>query len=261
MTAAVLKQALASRHSDDVFVDECKNGATYTANHRRLDAWAMKRTWSPITTLGYEIKVSRSDWLNDNKLHHYLPLCHLLYIVAPKGVVQVGELPVEVGLLEPVGDKHRLVTRHKAVYRDIELPAQLMVYILMCRTLVTRERSESRDTEWRIDTLKRWTEDKANKQELSYAVNAKIHAKFAEQESRHEILNRRCENLESIRRTVIELGFNPDERISDWQVRAKLHELAGAVEDRVISEIDTTILNLTRLQDRLKVIKGRYAQT
>ena len=76
---------LKAKHTDDVFVAECKNGPTHTASHRRLDAWVMKKSWSPITMLGYEIKQSRSDFLQDNKWQAYLPCCHQLYFVCPKG--------------------------------------------------------------------------------------------------------------------------------------------------------------------------------
>jgi hypothetical protein len=61
VSANVLLKALAQRHKDDVFVPECKNGPTQTGSHRRLDAWVMLKTWSPVTMIGYEIKVSRSD--------------------------------------------------------------------------------------------------------------------------------------------------------------------------------------------------------
>src|SRR5688500_2367282 len=118
---------LASRHLDAVFVAECKDGPTQTRSHLRLDAWVLAKTWSPITTIGYEIKVDRADWRRDDKLHNYMPLCHLLYVVAPKGVVPIEELPQGVGLLEPVGQAGRLQARRRAARREIVLPAELMV--------------------------------------------------------------------------------------------------------------------------------------
>ena len=136
-TAQDLLNALAFRHSLDIFVTECKNGPTQWGTHRRLDAWAMLRTWSPITMIGYEIKVNRSDWLQDRKIVEYLPLCHKLYVVASVGVVEVEELPDDIGLIELVG--HSLITRHKATFRKILLPGELMVYVLMCRTKITRD--------------------------------------------------------------------------------------------------------------------------
>jgi hypothetical protein len=93
MTAAGLLAMLETRHSNDVFVPECKDGPTQTRSHLRLDAWVLLKTWSPITTIGYEIKVDRGDWRRDDKLHQYMPLCHLLYVVALKGVVPADELP------------------------------------------------------------------------------------------------------------------------------------------------------------------------
>lgn len=66
--AELLIQLLRKRHEKDLLVSECKTGSTWISNGcRRLDAWVLKRTWSPVTMIGYEVKVSRSDFVNDMK--------------------------------------------------------------------------------------------------------------------------------------------------------------------------------------------------
>ena len=66
MTSNLIKSLLAVRHAKDVFVEECKNGPTHnTKTLIKLDAWAMSRSWANPHTFGYEIKVSRSDFLSD----------------------------------------------------------------------------------------------------------------------------------------------------------------------------------------------------
>ncbi|GAG15780.1 unnamed protein product, partial [marine sediment metagenome] len=79
VSAREIVRLLNNRHSEDIFVDECKNGPTWFGSHLRLDAWVMKRKWSPITTIGYEVKVSRSDFLNDDKWQGYLQYCNQFY--------------------------------------------------------------------------------------------------------------------------------------------------------------------------------------
>ena len=73
MRASDLLALLAKKHSADVFVPECKTGGTWAGTHLRLDAWAMRRSWTHPTVWGYEIKVSRSDFLSDDKWVGYLP--------------------------------------------------------------------------------------------------------------------------------------------------------------------------------------------
>jgi len=57
---------------------------------------------------GFEVKVSRSDWLRElkqpEKAEPLVRLCDYWSIVAPKGVVKDGELPPTWGLYEPRGE-------------------------------------------------------------------------------------------------------------------------------------------------------------
>jgi len=62
-----------------------------------------------LALVGFEIKASRSDWLRELKKPEKAdPLVRLVdqwYVVAPKDVVQDGELPAGWGLLVPRGSK------------------------------------------------------------------------------------------------------------------------------------------------------------
>lgn len=257
MTAPGLIAALASRHSGDVFVPECKDGPTKTRSHRRLDAWVLLKTWSPITTIGYEVKVSKSDWRRDEKLHDYMPLCHLLYIVAPKGVVPIEELPSGVGLLEPVGDAGRLLTKRKAARREIALPAELMVYVLMCRTKITREQNEMpANRNWRIEELRKWVSEKDERRELSYAVSQKIQSKFLEQASQLRRERERNDELEAVRARIVELGFDPNEPVRSWQAKERLNRFGVIVDRWKLSQMRTTADMLTKVADSLEELQA-----
>ena len=71
-----LYRLLADRHAEDVFVGECKTGSTWMQQVRIMDAWAMKRSWANPRIWAYEIKVSRSDFMQDEKWTDYLPYCN-----------------------------------------------------------------------------------------------------------------------------------------------------------------------------------------
>ena len=54
------------RHSEDIYVPECKSGQSWGNDTcYRLDEWAMKKSYSKPLITGYEIKVSRNDFMND----------------------------------------------------------------------------------------------------------------------------------------------------------------------------------------------------
>jgi len=91
--ARELLDLLLVKHAQDVCVPECKNGPTWTAKHLRLDLWAMKKSWSNPYTYGYEIKASRSDFLQDEKWLNYLPYCNYFSFVCLPGLIEPEELP------------------------------------------------------------------------------------------------------------------------------------------------------------------------
>ena len=175
MMAGDVAGLLEERHHNDVFVAECKDGPTWNGSHLRLDGWAMLKTRSPPTTIGYEIKVSRGDWLNDQKVAGYLPLCHQLYIVAPDGVVDQAELPPECGLLRVTSGGKRLLTVKKAPYRNIEWPGDLLAYILMSRATITRDRFARTPDEgyWRD-----WLATREEEREIGHRVSRSLAARY-----------------------------------------------------------------------------------
>lgn len=73
-------------------------------HHRRADAMAFN-LWPSrgLETIGFEIKVYRSDWLNElktQKSENLQKFCDQWYIVAPPGIVKPEEMPKTWGLLE-----------------------------------------------------------------------------------------------------------------------------------------------------------------
>ena len=65
---------------------------------RRIDMFYFNR-WNRETK-GYEIKVSRADFLQDKKWESYLKFCNWFYFVTPVGIIDPKELPDSIGLIE-----------------------------------------------------------------------------------------------------------------------------------------------------------------
>jgi hypothetical protein len=92
VTSGDIIKLLKTKHSEDIFVPECKDGPS-GSSFAMIDAWAMPRSWSHPAVTAYEIKISRSDFVRDNKWQKYLACCNLFYFVAPTGIIDPNELP------------------------------------------------------------------------------------------------------------------------------------------------------------------------
>ena len=138
--APMILDLLAAKHRGDVFVAECKTGPTTTANahHLRMDAWVMRRSWAHPDTTGYEIKVSRGDFLRDDKWPAYLKYCNRFYFVCPPNMIAVNEVPAGCGLMWASKNAAMLYTKIKAPRREVEIPENLWRYVLMCRASIQR---------------------------------------------------------------------------------------------------------------------------
>ncbi len=169
---AVMK-LLERKHSKDVFVPECKDGPTHTARHVRLDAWVMPRSWAHPSVRGYEVKVSRSDFLRDNKWPRYLDLCNEFYFVAPAEVILPAEVPDGCGLLQVTRNGGRLLTKVKAPQRDVTIPEEVFRYILMCRAVIEPENQyRPKAEEWAA-----WLEDRNEETRVGHRIAGIIHQK------------------------------------------------------------------------------------
>lgn len=152
MTARDVLDALARKHQADVFVPECRYRESGFGG-RLIDAWAMKRSWARFDTVGYEIKVSRSDFTRDTKWQEYLPYCHRFYFACPKGLIHPDELPKGIGLIYVgAGGAYTRVTAHRrSQTRDADILAVLR-YVAMWRSeIVPSETKEARMRRFRVE--------------------------------------------------------------------------------------------------------------
>ena len=256
--ATTLLNLLKNKHSKDLCVHECKNGPTWTSNKvKRFDLWVMKRSYTEPMTLIYEIKVSRQDFLQDDKYQTYLPYCTDFYFVAPPGIIIPDEVPVEAGLLISSKNATMLYCKKKAPHRNIEIPVGVYKYILMSRTRIVDGYEQKQDQReyWR-----NWLENKKENQKLGYNVSRKIRQLYdknvQEVKVRQNRLDIQIEKLEGVKYILNELGFNENNLGWEYEekVKARIAEInAGFPEKDVLEHLEKARLNLT---NTIKVIKG-----
>ncbi len=222
MTANDIERLLSAKHSGDVFVPQCKTGPTHGAKVSILDAWAMMKSWANPLAIGYEIKVSKSDWRSDDKWPLYLPYCNQFYFVCPWGLIPLKELHDGCGLVYVSKTGTRLFTKRKAPRRDIEVAdiEQLMRYILMCRSSIIREyeREESGLEYW-----KAFVEEREDSRAIGRATSRKLveayKSNVLEVQVENHRLERKIESLESIEKFCVENGISPGSYMARKQIR------------------------------------------
>ncbi len=227
----MIEKLLAEKHDKDLFVGECLMGQH---GSRRLDAWVLKRTWSPLTTIGYEIKVSRSDFLRDDKWPAYLKACNQLYFVCPNGLIQPEELPDTVGLMWVSKNGTRLYTKRKAPRREITMPPDLLVHVLMCRSVIVGDMYQANDKavdnrQRNVERWAKWLADKRNANVIGNSVKGEIRERWRRVNDENDRLRRRHKEYDEIRQRITELGLDPEQRVGVWEIGSKIDELRGAI--------------------------------
>lgn len=138
VTSTDIKLALKELHNQrsTYFITECKTCSTYFPDPQGLlkfDGLAVTKSYTKPNIIGYEIKVSRNDFKQDNKWHLYLQYCNEFYFVVPTGLVKKEELPDNVGLIYYNPETKALRTVKKALYRLIDKPVGVYEYIIFSR--------------------------------------------------------------------------------------------------------------------------------
>jgi hypothetical protein len=193
--SSTIEKALARRHEGDFFLTEVKTGSTYFGTDKfRLDAVAFKKSWAHPRITGYEVKVSRSDFLRDEKFTSYLPYVHELYIATPAGLVKREELPQEIGLIWYDKEKDKLTVKKRPPPRQIEINAQMLLYIIYSRLDGDRYPFHSDKAAY----YREWVEEKRSTRDLGHNVRNKMIDDIREQ---HDALHRAQQRLERMTET------------------------------------------------------------
>lgn len=249
VTSSDIKIALSKKHGDrEFFITECKNGPTgvRTGQLLQFDAVAIYKSWSHPQIRGYEIKISRSDFLRDIKYSKYLPYFHEFYFVVPNGMVQRQEVEENIGLMWYNPQTSTITTKRKAVWRNIEIDPQMLLYIIMNRLESDRLPFYSTKTEYWND----WLNNKLSNRELGWKVRCKLIREIEELERE----NQKYESLKGVHKEYEELlQVIHKKGISTWRNVPKA--LDEALSRSYPMELDTVLNQLQaaiREIDKLK---------
>lgn len=260
LTAEDISELLRVKHSKDVYVPECNTGSAW-AGCRRMDAWVMPRSWAKFATIGYEIKVERSDFTRDQKWIEYLDYCHKFYFVCPGGLIKAHELPKEVGLIWVSANGKRLHTKSKASLRDPDPNkiVDIMAYILMSRTESTDPNQQPPETKAdRVTQYRELIEEANARENLASFVNEHIHEAYKKMEDRVREAERLESNAETLREKLKEqLGIEWDK--DDWRTWEKEREidrLAGRIPWELTRDLKLARNNIDTLIETIKEIRG-----
>lgn len=230
MKASDIIKLLEQRHSKDLFVPECKDGPTGSHGmHVRLDAWVMPKSWANPALLGYEVKITRGDFLRDEKWRRYLDACNQFYFVCPWKLIVPEEVPEVAGLIWVNQKGTKLYTKRKAPHREIVFPEALIRYVLMRCEL--RDDFESKEHYWR-----RWLEQRAASKRLGYEVRGKIRRLYEVNVERVEAENTAAHGI----------------RLDGWSRKRQLEALLALVPPEILTELRRAQTALGKLETHLQ---------
>lgn len=254
VTAPQVLRALRARHSGDIFVPECNLGSAIRGC-RRIDAFAMPKSWSPLRTIGYEIKVSRPDFLKDNKWHEYIGFVHELWFACPWGLIDKAEIPDGIGLLW-LNKGGKMVRKRKAVRHIADSPKIIdtMAYILMSRAKITEPRNGITESPPTADDWADYYEGRTAHREIGRKVSEYIAKKCGKVAAENQELKARADKIDSIRCKLREVGLDPD-RLFSWSLQSKVDELRGIVSDNKTRRIRNLASELVTMADELESLR------
>jgi len=257
MQAEDIQKALAAKHAEDLVVPECKTGPTQTNSGLMImDVWVMARSWAHPHTTCYEVKVHRQDFIKDNKWPGYMPYCNSMYFACPKDLIKIEELPPDVGLVYVSDPGRKVYTKRKAMYRKVDIPANLWIYILMCRAKIDKEWSH--DPDGRRRYWNKWLEEQTIDEHMGYHISKTLNKRIEEEvikaQEHNKTLVRQIEGLNDIVEMVKALGLDP-KHVNGYgfrnELRKKLEDAAGDMTD-FLSLLKNTQTDITRIIAKLK---------
>lgn len=228
--------ALRNRYDDNgfsyAFLEQVSDGTGGDCN-RWADALAVQ-LWTSrgLQIIGFEIKVSRQDWVkelkNPAKADAIAKYCHQWYLViGDKDIVQFGELPVTWGLMIPHTKKSLKVVKPAVINKNPK-PVDMS---FLCAVL-RRTTQQLTDRAVKQAEYSRGYDEgfKNGKEELDYLRESKN------------------EQLDTLRNKIKEFQKNSGVDINDW------HHTSGEIGDAVRMVLDQSYLeefrNLERLHER-----------
>jgi len=263
---------LAKKHGKDVFVAECKTGKTWGDNYMRLDAWALAKSWSPWRSFGYEVKVSRHDFEQDQKWGGYLPYCHCFSFVCPAGLIKGEDLPAEVGIYWVSPNAERLVTKRAPVARkpDPEKLCQLMSYVLMSRTVIVGDMWEAAKgdapaedpKDQRMAAMRKLLDQTEARKELAHMVQGHVRKTAQESLERLARAERLMADVNGFKARLAQLGikWDTDGWSNTFAVHSEINLLGEFLPEETLRSLRNLSRQLTYTADEIERLRNERAQ-
>lgn len=240
-TASHIVQRLAEKHARDVAIAECP---LEPWGSLRADFWAMRPSWAkPLVTL-YEVKVTRQDFLRDEKWMKYLPYCNAMYFACAPGVMDRAECPPQAGLMEISKTGSMMRTLVKAPWRadDHEALARVTKSVLMNRVWTRGGLQINGPQESRAERVAAWRAAVEGAQDIGHMASRRIREELAMAEVRVTKAEKeaaaRIAVYERFREELLRIGLDPD-RSSTWGARRDLElALAGRIVPQLTKVIE-----------------------
>ncbi len=245
-----LMRELRNRHVQDVFLEEMSGASTA----HRMDAWAMPRSWSKFTTIGYEIKVSRGDFLQDQKWHNYLGLCHEFYFVCPWGLIKPEELPGGCGLMYLTKTGNRLQIKRKAPRRQDADPTVMTRAIMRASAFENgfggaRQRTVQNRTE-RIAEMEQYIEDRHAGRRAAARLSSDYRRRITDAERTAKDAEYQLGLMRWVRDELKKIGIDGPVQ-GKWQVQSELDKIGGKLTPRLVSQLRVMCRTGTELLEKI----------
>ena len=221
LSADHILRALQKRHTRDLWLAEVKDGPSTLVQTSRLDALAIKLSWTQPRLVGYEVKATRSDFLRDNKWATYLASTHQFSFACPANVIQPDELPTEVGLYWATEDGKLKQLRKPAVRPMAELPTNLLYYVIISRFQSDRHPFFSSAREYAMA----YADDRPHRKSLGRIVGSRMAEELSVLEHQNKTLQHHVDawqyRADRLRKALQSAGLPTDE----WQLEEALKTL------------------------------------
>lgn len=132
------------RERGELFFPHVKTGGSWLGAHgpqlRIMDGLGVKVSWTNPVFMGYEIKISRGDFLRDKKHLEYLPYCTGFSFVCPDKMIKKDEIEDDIGLIYCREDGSlRTAKKAPKLVPDINSQSYLLRYLVYYRSGSNRE--------------------------------------------------------------------------------------------------------------------------
>jgi len=256
VTISNMLEARARSNNHVYFTEVTDYGRHTDGKQARIDAIAMKISYSKMQLWGYEIKVSRHDFVADEKWHQYLEMCNSLYFVCPYGLIAKDEVPKEAGLMYITKTGGRLRTVKKAPYRTVEYRPEYFMGMIFNKCGVMHEQD---DREYRLQRAIKSASQEEDCVQLGMQLGSELACKLREQRQEQEALEREIERLKEVAVYLEEQGIVVNGAKRQYgegavqrleRMRKKALEASGL--EQLLRNVRSTQQSITCFGDRLE---------